>query len=150
MMVTDASERGELSVLKEREMKFREVVEKLEKSNRERDTIFSQMRQNYERSDEYVRELMNRDTEEIVNDYYRGVVEWWNRNLEENPASQIPIKSTLIWTQFKRDMGDKLGDIDAATFKDILCGFLGLIKPKVKGSALEIRGVQWRQGVKLR
>jgi len=150
MMTTDANERGELSVLKEREMKMRDILEKLVKSNRERDTLLTQFRQNFDKSDEYIREMLNAETDLVVNQYYRVVVEWWNRNLEENPTAQIPIKSTLIWTQFKRDMGDKLGEIDAATFKDILCGFLGLIKPKVKGSALEIRGVQWRQGVRLR
>lgn len=147
MMVTDANEKGELSVLKEREMKMRDVVAKLVKSNRERDTIMSQMRQNFERSDEYVRELMNKETTEIVSDYYMTVVEWWNRSLE--PCSDVTstIKSTALWTQFKRDMGDKLGNIDAMVFKDVLCGFLGedkVIKPKTKGGALELRGVKMR------
>ena len=147
MMVTDANEKGELSVLKEREMKMRDVVAKLVKSNRERDNILSQMRQNFERSDEYVRELMNKETTEIVSDYYMTVVEWWNRSLE--PCSDVTstIKSTALWTQFKRDMGDKLGNIDAMVFKDVLCGFLGedkVVKPKTKGGALELRGVKLR------
>ena len=151
MMVTDANERGELSVLKEREMKMRDVVAKLAKSNRERDTILSQMRQNFERSDEYVRELMNKETAEIVNDYYLAVVEWWNLNLETTQIETV-IKSTVIWTQFKRDMGDKIGNIDATVFKDVLCGFLGeanVIKPKTKNSALEIRGFRFKDGVKM-
>lgn len=155
MMVTDSNEKGELSVLKEREMKMRDVVAKLVKSNRERDTILSQMRQNFERSDEYVRELLNKETMDIVNDYYRTVVEWWNRNLEETSSSAetpVLIKSTTAWTQFKRDMGEKLGDIDAGTFKDVLCGFLAeenVIKPKAKTGALELRGFKWRDGIKL-
>jgi hypothetical protein len=153
MMTTDASEKGELSVLKEREMKMRDILEKLVKSNRERDTLLTQFRQNFDKSDEYIREMLNTETDGIVNRYYRVVAEWWNRNLEESPNAPIPIKSTLLWTQFKREMGDKLGDIDVTTFKDILCGFLGeenVTKPKIKGGALEIRGVQWRNGVKLR
>jgi hypothetical protein len=152
MMVTDANDKGELSVLKEREMKMRDVVAKLVKSNRERDTILSQMRQNFERSDEYVRELMNKETAEIVNDYYLSVVEWWNRNLESATDGEASIKSTTVWTQFKRDMGENLGNIDAGSFKDVLCGFLAeanVIKPKAKNGALEIRGYKWRDGVKL-
>jgi hypothetical protein len=50
-------------------------------------------------------------------------------------------------------MGDQIGDIDATMFKDILCGFLGedkVVKPKTKGGALDINGVKWRAGVKLR
>ena len=151
MMATDANEKGELSVLKEREMKMRDVVAKLVKSNRERDTILSQMRQNFERSDEFIREMLNKETTEIVNDYYRVVAEWWNRNLEET-AIESSIKSTIAWTQFKRDMGENLGEIDAGTFKDILCGFLAeenVIKPKAKNGALELRGFKWKDGVKL-
>jgi hypothetical protein len=147
MMTTDASEKGELSVLKEREMKMRDVVAKLAKSNRERDTILSQMRQNFERSDEYVRELMNKETTEIVNDYYLNVVEWWNRNLEATTMTDSVLKSTTIWTQFKRDMGDKMVNIDAIAFKEILCGFLSesnVVKPKTKNGALEIKGFRFK------
>jgi hypothetical protein len=147
MMVTDANERGELSVLKEREMKMRDILQKLVKSNRERDTIMSQLRQNFERSDAYIRDILNEETYVVMNQYYRNVVEWWNKNLEDTKSSQIPIKSTQLWTQFKRDMGEELGDIDATMFKDILCGFLGedkVVKPKTKGGALELIGVKLR------
>jgi hypothetical protein len=149
MMVTDASEKGELSVLKEREMKIRDILQKLAKSNRERDTLMTQMRQNFERSDEYIREMLNAETGEVVNDYYLTIVEWWNRNLEPATPTEPVLKSTTIWTQFKRDMGDKLGNIDATVFKDILCGFLSetnVVKPKTKSGALELRGVKWRGG----
>jgi hypothetical protein len=154
MMTTGASEKGELSVLKEREMKMRDIAKRLEKTNRERDTILSQMKQNFEKSDEYVRDLLNVETEAVVEDY-RGIVDWWNRNLVEDPTvgSLIPIKSTLVWNQYKKDAGENLGDIDATTFKEILCGFLGednVQKPKTKAGALEIRGYKWRPEVKLR
>lgn len=154
MMTTGASEKGELSVLKEREMKMRDILQKLVKSNRERDTLLTQFRQNFDKSDEYIREMLNTETDVVVNQYYRVVAEWWNKNLEEtNSSDQIPIKSTILWTQFKREMGEELGDIDATMFKDILCGFLGedkVVKPKTKGGALDIKGVKWRSGVKLR
>lgn len=153
MMTTEASEKGELSVLKDREIKVREILEKLVKSGKERDTLIVQLRNNFDKADEYIRDMLNTETDIIVNQYYRVVVEWWNRNLEDSPGVTIPIKSTLLWTQFKRDQGDKLGEIDVSTFKNILCGFLGddkVIKPKIKGGALELKGVKWRPGVKLR
>ena len=156
MMTTGASEKGELSVLKEREMKMRDILEKLVKSNRERDTLLTQFRQNFDKSDEYIRDMLNAETDVVVNQYYRVVVEWWNKSIEDVSSSsqvQIPIKSTLLWTQFKRDMGEELGDIDATMFKDILCGFLGedkVVKPKTKGGALDIKGVKWRSSVKLK
>lgn len=153
MMANDTNDRGELSVLKEREMKMRDIVAKLVKSNRERDTIMSQLKQNFERSDDFIKDMLNDETTKIVNDYYRVVVEWWNRNLEEDSIGNlIPIKSTIVWGQFKRDMGENIGEMDAADFKDILCGFLGddkVIKPKAKTGALELRGFKWKTGVKL-
>lgn len=154
MMATGASEKGELSLLKEREMKMRDIAKMLEKTARERDTILSQMRQNFEKSDEYVMDLLNVETEAVVEDY-RVVVDWWNRNLIEDSTvgSLIPIKSTLVWNQYKKDMADNIGNLDATSFKEILCGFLGedkVVKPKTKGGALEIRGYRWRDGVKLR
>jgi hypothetical protein len=90
---------------------------------------------------------MNKETAEIVNDYYLTVVEWWNRSMEPAPITDPMLKSTTVWTQFKRDMGDKLGNIDATVFKDVLCGFLGedkVVKPKTKAGALEIRGCRLR------
>lgn len=148
MMTNDSSEKGELSVLREREMKMRDILEKMVKSNRERDTIVSQLRQNFEKSDNYIREMLNEETDLVVNKYYRVVAEWWNRNLEETISQDIiPIKSTVVWTRFKKDMEDKLGDMDANMFKDIICGFLGedkVTKAKTKGGALELRGVKWR------
>ena len=154
MMTNGETDKGELSVLKEREMKIRDILQKLVKSNRERDTLLTQFKQNFEKSDEYIREMLNVETDLVVNQYYRTVVEWWNRNLEESAVGNlIPIKSTIIWNQFKRDMGDNLGDIDATMFKDILCGFLGedkIVKPKTKGGALELKGVKWRPDVKLK
>ena len=148
MMTTEANKQGELSVLKEREMKMRDILEKMVKANRERDTLLTQFKQNFEKSDEYIREMLNAETNMVVNQYYRVVAEWWNRNLEEESSTDLSIKSTFVWTQFKRDMGEQLGDIDANMFKEILCGFLGedkVIKPKVKSGALELRGVKWRE-----
>jgi sulfatase maturation enzyme AslB (radical SAM superfamily) len=120
---------------------------------KQRDTLLTQFKQNFEKSDEYIRDMLNMETDVVVNQYYRVVAEWWNRSLEETPHSseQVSIKSTEVWTKFKRDMGEKIGDIDVITFKNILCGFLGedkVIKPKIKGGALDIKGVKWRPGVK--
>jgi hypothetical protein len=146
MMTSGESEKGELSLLKERELKIRDIAKRLEKSSRERDTIFNQMRQNFDKSDEFIKELMNAETHAVVNDY-RAIVEWWNKNMEECPGEIL--KSTAIWSLFKKEPGQG-PEMDANTFKDILCGFLGedkVVKPKTKAGALEIRGFKWRKGI---
>jgi len=56
------------------------------------------------------------------------------------------MKSTAIWTQFKRD-NENIGDMDCNSFKDILCSFLKedqYIKPKTKAGALEIKNIRWK------
>lgn len=151
MIETEDAEKGEITVLKEREMKMRETISKMVKLNKERDTLMSQMRQNFDRSDEYIRDMLNDETAVVVNEYYRLVVEWWNQNMEETKEEGLSaIKSTAIWTQFKRDLGERMMGIEANAFKDILFSMLGetkVIKPKVKGGALELKGIKWKAGV---
>lgn len=146
MMANENMEKCEVGILKEREMKMKDILSKLVKNNRERDTILNQMRGNFERADELVREMLNEETNEIAMNYYRVVIDWWNRSLEKTESLE-KIKSTVVWNQFKRDMGDELGEIDCNSFKEVLSSFLGeeVAKPKAKGGALEISGFQWRE-----
>ena len=146
MMANENMEKCEVGILKEREMKMKDILSKLVKNNRERDTILNQMRGNFERADELVREMLNEETNDIAMNYYRVVIDWWNRSLEKSDSLE-KIKSTVVWNQFKRDMGDELGEIDCNSFKEVLSSFLGdeVAKPKAKGGALEISGFQWRE-----
>lgn len=141
MMTNENMEKCEVGILKEREMKMKDILSKLVKNNRERDTILNQMRGNFERGDELVREMLNEETNELAMNYYRVVIDWWNRNLEKTDSLD-KIKSNLVWNQFKRDMGDELGEIDCNSFKEVLSSFLGenAAKSKTKGGALEISG----------
>jgi hypothetical protein len=127
---------GEIGILKEREMRMRDILSKLAKSNRERDTILSQLRANFDKSDEYIREMLNDETNTLSN-YYSVVMEWWKTAMEESPGSTEKIKSTTLWNQCKKDMGDKLGDLDCHSFKEVLCSLLSVknvIKGKTKGN----------------
>lgn len=146
MMINENMEKCEVGILKEREMKMKDILSKLVKNNRERDTILNQMRGNFERADELVREMLNEETNDIAMNYYRVVIDWWNRSLEKTDSLE-KIKSTVVWNQFKRDMGDELGEIDCNSFKEVLSSFLGdeVAKPKAKGGALEISGFQWKE-----
>jgi len=148
MMTNENMEKCEVGILKEREMKMKDILSKLVKNNRERDTILNQMRGNFERGDELVREMLNEETNELAMNYYRVVIDWWNRNLEKTDSLD-KIKSNLVWNQFKRDMGDELGEIDCNSFKEVLSSFLGenAAKSKTKGGALEISGFKLRENV---
>ncbi len=149
VMDAEGAERGELSILKEREMRMRDLLSKMSKNHRERDTLVGQLRKNFDRTDELMRELLNEETAAVVKDCYRVVVDWWNEHMEECGEGGV-LKSTEVWTQFKRDR--RRGGVEGMEvngFKETLCGFLGgecVLKPKVRGGALEIRGWKWKGG----
>jgi hypothetical protein len=148
MMTSEKSEKCEVGILKEREMRVKDILSKLVKNHRERDTILGQMRGNFERSDELVREMLNNETNDVAMNYYRVVIEWWNRNLVFDAEAQEKMKSNSLWTHFKRDLGDDLREMDYASFKEILCSFLGeekVVRGKGKTGALEISGVAWKE-----
>jgi hypothetical protein len=106
------------------------------------------MRGNFERSDELVREMLNNETNDVAMNYYRVVIDWWNRNLVFDAEAQEKMKSNALWTHFKRDLGDDLREMDYASFKEVLCSFLGeekVVRGKGKTGALEISGVAWKE-----
>jgi hypothetical protein len=145
IMVNDESDNREINKLREQELKVREIAQKMVKNGRERETILSQLRGNFDRNDEYIRDILNNETNKLVDNYFGIVVEWWNSKIEETVSGES-IKSTAIWTQFKRD-NENIGDMDCNSFKDILCSFLKedkYIKPKTKAGALEIKNIRWK------
>lgn len=88
--------------------------------------------------------LLNSESNSFMNKYYNLVVEWWNKNLMCIEGSRL--KSTAIWTKFKKDNEEIVKDMDVNTFKEILCAFLpdnDIIKTKSKMGALEIQNVGW-------
>jgi hypothetical protein len=125
----------------------REIAQKMIKNGRERETILSQLRSNFDKNDEYIRDILNNETNKLADNYFGIVVEWWNSKIEETDSGES-MKSTAIWTQFKRE-NDNIGDMDCNSFKDILFSFLKedkYIKPKTKAGALEIKNIRWKSG----
>jgi hypothetical protein len=144
LMVSENAELSAMNKMKEQEIKIKDVLSKMIRNNRERETLMTQLRQNFERNDEYIRSVLNEETNMLVENMSHKVVEWWNRNLEECVGGE-KLRSTTLWNRFKRDIeneGVKCGEgIDSAWFKRELCGFLGegkIIMPKVKNGAIEI------------
>ena len=91
--------------------------------------------------------LLSEDSNNIINKYYDKVMEWWGKNIINKDDSKL--KSTNIWTRFKKDNDDIVKELDANTFKDILCAFLpenDIIKAKGKSGALEINNIDWSEG----
>jgi len=130
----------ELTRLREHELKIKEIVQKMVKNNRERETIMGQLRGNFDKNDEYIREILNQETNKMAGDYYGIVVEWWNKHMTEQEGAGA-ITAATLWPQFKKDNETIIGVMDGNLFKDILMSFVSeknLVKPKTKTGALKI------------
>lgn len=143
IMTTEDRAEGEKEItrLREHELKIKEIVQKMVKNNRERDSIVGQLRSNFDKNDEYIREILNQETNKIAGDYYGIVVQWWNDHMAEQETADI-INSTTLWQQFKKDNEQVIGIMDSSLFKDIVMSFVSeknLIKPKTKTGALKIQ-----------
>ena len=151
IMASENEELTTINKMKEQEMKIKDVLSKMIRNNRERETLMTQLKQNFERNDEYIRSILNEETNVLVENMSHKVVEWWNHNLEECVGGE-KLRSTTLWNRFKRDIendGVKCSEgIDSAWFKKELCGFLGegkIIMPKVKNGAIEIINYKLKQ-----
>ena len=148
IMTTEETLEGggkELSRLREHELKIKEIAQKMVKNNRERETIVGQLRANFDKNDEYIREILNEEINKMTGDYYGHVIEWWNSKMVEQNGSKL--KSNNIWLQFKKDNETLSSKIDCNIFKDILCSFItekNIIKPRTKTGAIEILNYSWK------
>lgn len=138
MIITNAGEEGAIHIMREKEQKAKEILGRLIKANKERDTLMRQLAHNFETTDAQIRELLSEETNKIEGEYTE-FVEWWKRHMVETPGAKI--KSTEIWTAYKREMGENLGNMDSDIFRDVLCSFLSsdkVVRGKTKKSAIEI------------
>jgi hypothetical protein len=134
---------NEINKLKERELKIREIAQKMIKNSRERETLMTQFRANFDKNDEYIREILDGETNKMAGECFGEVVKWWNENITQDAGEKI--KSTVLWNQYKKylESTNAENNMDANDFKNILCSFLHeskIVRPKTKGGALEIIG----------
>jgi len=149
---------NECNYLKQNEIRIKTKIQQMIQNNMERDTILSQFRENFEQQDEYIRDILNEEINQIVSSEKVGIIspktqhpfigrvlEWWNFHILEEKGSML--RSSIIWTMFKRDNPDLIGEINAIEFKDIIYSFIPeerIVKPRNKAGALEIQNIRWK------
>jgi hypothetical protein len=139
----------EINKLKERELKIREIAQKMVKNSRERETLMTQFRTNFDKNDEHIREILDGETNKMAGECFGEVVKWWNENMVADAENSEKVKSTVLWNQYKKHLEteNKENTLDANGFKNILCSFLHeskIVRPKTKGGALEIMGYKMK------
>ena len=149
IIVNDEIEISELSKMKEYKIKVVNTVQKMKKNIREMNGSVTLIKQTIENMDEQIRELLNDETENLIDtkQYSDIVVNWWNIHLEKGEGT---LKSTDIWYKFRGDNKELLSEhkeLDTIWFKNVLCGFLSekqLIKPKIKNGAYDVKNIAWK------
>jgi hypothetical protein len=143
----------ELNNLKQNEIFIKKTLLKMMKNVSERDHILLQFRDNFNQQDSYIRDILNKETNETLIEkpkvsslpFIDRVSEWWNFHIVEEKGSVL--RSAIIWTMFKRDNPDLIGNINAIEFKEIIYSFIPeeqIVKPRNKAGALEIQNIRWK------
>jgi len=81
-----------------------------------------------------------------TNEFKRSIVFNFNESIEYSEGGSM--KSTEIWSKFKKDNMEISKDMDADKFKKYISDYVSLnnlIKPKTKSGALEITNMKWRE-----
>lgn len=88
--------------------------------------------------------LLNESTNTVISKYYDVVSTWWGNTLKYSKGETI--KSTKIWSQFKKDNLEISKEMEPNSFKDIICSIISetdIIKPKTKTGAMDIINYTW-------
>lgn len=141
----DAKEITELHTLKENESRVREISQKIIQNSLERDEMLNMIKTNFQKNDEMIRQILNKETNALVDKRFARIIDWWNFHIVNEEGSSM--RSSNIWTMFKRDNPDLVGEIQANDFKDVIYTFIAperIIKPRNKFGALEIKNLRWK------
>ena len=62
--------------------------------------------------------ILNEESNGIVNKYYSSVIEWWSKHIKPKKGGKV--KSTALWLAFKKENDELCKELDVAGFKNIL------------------------------
>ena len=145
--VVDSTVITELHKLKENEKRILEISQSMIQNTLERDEILNKLKENSQKNDENVRKLFskNKENDEFIDKKFTRIIDWWNFHIINEEG--FSMRSSNIWTIFKRDNPDLVGEIEANEFKNVIYTFISndrIIKPRNKFGALEIKNVRWK------
>jgi hypothetical protein len=143
----DSTDITELHKLKENEKRILEISQIMIQNTLERDEIINKLKENSQKNDENIRKLLhkNKEANEVNDKKFTRIIDWWNFHIINEEG--YTMRSSNIWTIFKRDNPDLVGEIEANEFKNVIYTFISqdrIIKPRNKFGALEIKNIRWK------
>ena len=145
---------NELTELKEKNFKLMDKVKNIRKTIREINTSMNATRNLIQLMDDELREILEQETNEMMNSNFSLFDEWWNTNIELTKDENI-VLSTDLWFSFKQENKKLIKEFDITTEKfkkyiksKVPCSCLNL-KSKNANSALEIKGIKMKEFVSI-
>ena len=123
---------SELITLREKQFKIQDKIKDIRKNIRELNTNINVTKNIIQAMDEQLKEIIEAETNAIINSNFSLFDEWWEQNIEVSiESSEL---STDLWTRIKQDKKEIIKDLDIKVDK-----FKQFIKTKVPISSLIIK-----------
>lgn len=145
-IINTETDSHEITKMRENQFALKDKIDVLKKRVKEMKVAMNGIKNIHDLIENDLVNLLNIESNSVVNKYYELIVQWWSHNITTEPNAKL--KSTTIWSKFKKDNEEIVKDLDANTFKDILCLFVpenDITKTKGKGGALEIDNVKMNE-----
>ena len=145
IMQNEEKEATELTELRKKQLLIKEIGQKMVKNKRERETLMTQLMQNMEKGDEYIKELLNNETNMMVDEYMCVLVKWWQSKVVKCDSGGGVVTSTVLWNQFKKDNGELAKKMDIGMFKKMVLDMEGGRQSctlNQKGNSFELIGMK--------
>jgi len=145
VMRNEEQEMSELTELRKKQLLIKEIGQKMVKNKRERETLMTQLIQNMEKGDEYIKELLNNETNAMVDEYMNVLLRWWQmRVVKSEDVVDVDMKvltSTMLWNQFKKDNAELSKKMDINMFKKMVVDMDNVVLVH-KGNSFHVVGMK--------
>ena len=122
----------ELSALREKQFKMNDKIKNIRKNIRELNTNINISKNIIQNMDDQLREILESETNNIINSNFSLFDDWWDKNIELN--NECTELSTDLWLRFRQDKKELIKEMDIKIDK-----FKQFIKTKVPNSSLVIK-----------
>lgn len=146
------TEQNEIRNLKKNEQRVKDIAEKMLKLTKERDLTLLQFKENFEMSDKYIREILNTEINNVFEEHYNVVHQWWEGHIQQitKQPHGNPLTINKIYKEFKKSIVDTTVPLDISEdyFKTIVYGFVDekyIIRSKSKNGKVEVLNIEWKE-----
>jgi hypothetical protein len=103
---------------KKNDIRIKNIVDIMMKKSKERHALINQMKQNFEETDNYTREILSNEIISIQENHKEILKTWWEKNIITKENSKL--KTKTIYEEFIKDENNKNSGINLELFKNLI------------------------------